>query len=144
MKISIPAFENNGSIPKQYTADGKNFSPRVVISGVPENAQSLALIVDDPDAPGRTFVHWVVWNIPINIREIPEGYRGALQGRNDFQEPGWGGPSPPPGKTHHYSFRVYALDNILTLIPGSTKQQLETAMKGHIVAQSEWIGVYQR
>lgn len=144
MKISIAAFENNGRIPKQYTADGKNISPRIDIVDVPTEAKSLALIVDDPDAPKGTFVHWLVWNLPISLTEITENHHSAFQGTNGFGDINWRGPSPPPGKQHRYFFKLYALDTFLNVAPGSTKTELESAMEGHIVAKSEWIGIYSR
>ncbi len=144
MKITIPAFENYSRIPKQYTGDGKNISPRILISDVPAEAKSLALIVDDPDSPKGLFVHWVVWNLPVGIQEIPEGHHSAFQGTNSYNELNWRGPNPPPGKLHRYFFKLYALDSFLNLPPGSTKAELESAMEGHIVAKSEWVGVYGR
>ena len=145
LKISSPAFENNGSIPKTYTCDGTDVSPPLKIENVPPEAKSLALIVDDPDAPMGTWVHWVLWNIPPATKEIKEGSipQGALQGMNDFRKQNYGGPCPPSG-THRYFFKLYALDTLLNLSPRSAKADLEKAMKGHILSQGEIIGLYKR
>jgi Raf kinase inhibitor-like YbhB/YbcL family protein len=112
---------------------------------------SFALIVDDPDAPAGTWVHWVMWNIPAATHLLPENVpksarlqSGALQGRNDFEKTGYNGPCPPPGKTHRYFFRLYALDANLTLQPGATRQELDAAMKGHILGKTEHMGTYRR
>jgi len=145
LSIASPAFPGNGLIPRQYTCDGGDRSPPLSIDGVPEKARSLALVVDDPDAPGGTWVHWVVWNIPADTREIPEGSvpPGALQGTNDFGTRKYGGPCPPSG-THRYFFKLYALDAPLTIPPGATKAQVETAMGGHLLGKAETIGRYRR
>ena len=117
----------------------------------PPQTRSFALIVDDPDAPVGTWVHWVIWNIPATTHLLPENVprsarlqSGALQGRNDFGKTGYNGPCPPPGKTHRYFFRLYALDANLTLQPGATRQELDAAMKGHIIAKAEHMGTYRR
>ncbi|MBI5228040.1 YbhB/YbcL family Raf kinase inhibitor-like protein [Candidatus Micrarchaeota archaeon] len=151
MKITSRAFENGEFIPKKYTADGENLSPPLSISEVPEGTRSFALIVDDPDAPVGTWVHWVVWNISANTKEIPEGAGRAnslgmlgIDGNNDFRVPGYGGPAPPPGPSHTYCFKLYALDHNLNLPAGSTKADLEKAMRGCILAKAELAGEYQR
>ena len=143
MEIQSPAFENNGYIPSKYTCQGEDINPPLQISQVPQEAKSLVLIVDDPDAPMGTWVHWVVWNIPPKIKEISEKSlpQGAVEGLNDFQKHSYGGPCPPSG-THRYFFKLYALDTILNLDTSSTKNDLERAMKGHILDQAQLIGLY--
>lgn len=145
MKISSGAFENNGQVPALYTCDGKDINPPLRFEGAPAGTESLALIVDDPDAPGGTWVHWVLWKIPPATDEIKEGSvpKGALQGRNDFGRKDYGGPCPPSG-THRYYFRLYALDMTPVLGDNATKADLEASMKGHILAHSELIGLYKR
>ncbi len=152
MKIEIKssAFENEGMIPRKYTCDGENISPPLSWSSVPEGTKSLALICDDPDAPFITFVHWVIFNIPPNIYELSEGIpsekvleNGAKQGKNDFENIGYGGPCPPFG-THRYYFKIYALDTVLDLEPGIKKKQLLKAMEGHILAEGQLMGKYKR
>jgi len=142
LNISSSAFQPGGDIPKKYTCEGENISPPLHIGGTPEKAKSLALIVDDPDAPGGTFVHWIAWNIPI-MHHIDEEELPGDQGVNDFGEMGYGGPCPPSG-THRYYFKVYALDDLLDLDEGSTKQALESAMDGHILAFGELMGRYRK
>jgi Raf kinase inhibitor-like YbhB/YbcL family protein len=143
--ISSAAFSQNGMIPPKYTCDGANVNPPLSFANVPEKTRSLALIVDDPDAPSGTWVHWVVWNIAAGAREIPENSvpQGAVQGTTDFREQKYGGPCPPSG-THRYFFKLYALDAPLSLKAGATKAQVEQAMKGHILSQAERIGLYRR
>jgi Raf kinase inhibitor-like YbhB/YbcL family protein len=143
--ISSRAFKPAGRIPEKYTCDGEDMSPPLSISSVPVDARSLALVVDDPDAPAGTWVHWVVWNIPPTAKEIPENSLppGTEQGLNDFRRREYGGPCPPSG-THRYFFKVYALDAALDLKTGSNKTALEHAMKGHILAQAELVGLYRR
>lgn len=145
MKISSPAFEHNGRIPAKFTCDGADVSPALAIEGVPAGARSLALIMDDPDAPRGTWVHWVVWNVDPGTRTIPENTvpAGAAQGMNDFRTQGYGGPCPPSG-THRYFFKLYALKEKLSLGPKTTKAGLETAMKELVIAQTEMVGLYQR
>ncbi len=144
MKISSAAFAENSKIPKGHTCDGENTSPPLTIAGVPEGALSLALIVDDPDAPGGTWVHWVVWRIDAGTREIKAGSlpAGAVQGANSFRKNNYGGPCPPSG-SHRYFFKLYALDRALDLEPGATKADLERAMKGHVVAEAQTMGRYR-
>ncbi len=145
LTISSTAFKNNEMIPGEYTCDGKDVNPPLAIEGVPENAKSLALIVDDPDAPRGTWVHWVMWDIDPKTREIAEGSGtdGARQGLNDFRKFEYGGPCPPSG-THRYFFKLYALDAPLGLKKGASKAELEKAMKGHVIAQAEMIGLYRK
>jgi Raf kinase inhibitor-like YbhB/YbcL family protein len=143
--LSSSAFKHNGQIPSKYTCDGADINPPLMIENVPTTAKSLALIVDDPDAPAGTWVHWVMWNINPSTNDIKENLvpPGAEQGMNDFRKRSYGGPCPPSG-THHYFFKLYALDLTMTLSPNTGKASLEKAMKGHIVAQSELIGLYKR
>ena len=143
--ISSPVFENNGSIPPKYTCDDRDVNPPLLIQGVPVNAKSLALIVDDPDAPRGMWVHWVVWNIDPKITEIREDSvpKGAVQGINDFRRYKYGGPCPPSG-THRYYFKLYALDIPLNLGINSEKEDLVDAMKGHIISQTQIIGTYKK
>jgi Raf kinase inhibitor-like YbhB/YbcL family protein len=145
LKITCPAFQNNGNIPSKYTCDGSDISPALVIENCPAGSKTLALICDDPDAPMGTWVHWVFWNVPPNTKEIKENNvpQGAVEGMNDFKKHSYGGPCPPSG-THHYFFKVYALDIVLNISPNSTKADLEKGMKGHILAQGQLIGLYKR
>ncbi|ODN31168.1 YbhB/YbcL family Raf kinase inhibitor-like protein [Fervidobacterium thailandense] len=147
-------FENNAVMPVEYTCDGRNVSPELKISGIPSNAKSVAVICDDPDAPIGTFVHWVLWNVPVSGSEvtIPGGMpktatlsNGARQGLNDFGRIGYDGPCPPKGHgTHHYHFKVYALDTLLNMEGNVKKKELEKAMEGHILAKGEIVGLYAR
>ena len=150
LKLHSPAFEDGAMIPKIYTCDGENISPPLEWSGVPEEAVSLALIHDDPDAPMGTWVHWVVYNLPANITALSERIppaakleTGALQGKTDFGTIGYGGPCPPAG-THHYSFRLYALNASLPLEAGATRKQLLKAMEGHVLSEGRLTGLYKR
>jgi Raf kinase inhibitor-like YbhB/YbcL family protein len=144
-------FVSQQAIPIKYTCDGENVSPPLTFSDVPAQAKSLALIVDDPDAPRGTFDHWIVWNLPADLQKISEGAKefARLQlppgrGTNGYQELNYKGPCPPAGKPHHYHFKLYALDTRLSLPDGSSKHDVETAMQGHILAVAELIGTYQR
>ncbi|WP_445927562.1 YbhB/YbcL family Raf kinase inhibitor-like protein [Leptodesmis sp.] len=149
MKLESPAFSANGLIPSEYTCDGKNISPPLTWTEIPTGTQSLALIVDDPDAPRGTFVHWVVYNLPATLTELPAhvtmetDLAGGLQGKNDFRSLGYGGPCPPSG-THRYFFKLYALDQPLRLPAGASKAQVLTTAEGHILASAELIGRYHR
>ena len=145
LKISSPAFENNKPIPKKYTCDGVNVNPPLTIENVPREAKSLALILDDQDAPRGTYVHWILWGIHPGLAEIRENSvpEGAVQGRNDFKKNNYGGPCPP-SRAHRYVFRVYALDVQMNLDPKSMKADLEKAMEGHVIARGELMGVYKR
>ena len=143
MEISSPDFEDNGEIPKEFTCDGEDRSPELHINGVPEGTKALALVMDDPDAPTGTFTHWAVWNMPsgtskIGMGEEPEG----VQGTNSFGNRGYGGPCPPSG-THRYYFRLYALDTELELEEGSSKEDLEDAMRGHVAGMRMYLLAYQ-
>ena len=149
--LKTTAFSGGGEIPSRYTCAGVNLSPALTWSGAPAEAQALALIVDDPDAPMGTWTHWLIWNIPAQATSLPEGVpavevldNGARQGKNDFGNIGYGGPAPPKGKAHRYFFKLYALDAVLDLKPGLTKKDLESAMEKHILARAELMGTYQR
>ncbi len=143
--ITSSAFAHNANIPPEYTADGRNVNPPLAISGVPEGTVSLALVMDDPDAPRGTWDHWIMWNIPPNTAEIAADSvpAGAIQGANGWGRSDYGGPSPPSG-THRYFFKLYALDAALDLKPGANKAALERAMEGHIIAQTTLTGLYSR
>jgi Raf kinase inhibitor-like YbhB/YbcL family protein len=145
MEIKSPAFQNNGNIPSKYTCDGENINPPLTISGVPEKAKSLALIVDDPDSPMGTWVHWLIWNIDPALEKITENIvpGRAVEGINGFGKSGYGGPCPGSG-SHHYFFKLYALDTTISIPPASDKKAVEEAMKGHILASGELIGLYSR
>ena len=145
MKIESSVFTNNGKIPVEYACDGKSAQPPLKISDVSQNAKSLALIVDDPDAPNGDFVHWVVWNINPQISVIENGRapNGAMEGYTSLNKPGWVAPCPPSG-THHYYFKLYALDIILLIPEPSTKIDLVRAMAGHIIDQTTLLGLYAR
>jgi len=149
--LQSPSFSGGSSIPKKFTCEGSDVSPPLQWSDPPANTQSLALIADDPDAPAGTWTHWVVYDLPPNLRQLPEAVPkqatipgGGSQGTNDFGKIGYGGPCPPPGNPHRYFFRLYALEKKLDLKPGATKQQVVGAMQNHILAQVELMGTYQR
>ena len=151
LEVSSPAFQEGDRIPAKYTCEGQDVSPLLAWSEPPVGTQSFALIVDDPDAPGGVFTHWVLFNIPSDSRELPEAVptraqlpSGALQGENDFGKIGYGGPCPPPGRPHRYQFALYALDQLLDLKAGVSKKQLLDAMRGHILAQGQLTGTYER
>lgn len=144
MIIDSPAFENHQSIPARYTCDGEDISPELRISGTPQGTKSLALVVDDPDAPMGTFDHWIVWNIDPSISSINEATQPGTGGLNDFRDTKYRGPCPPRGKPHRYFFKLYALDTSLNIPEGSTKESLEEAMYGHILGKGELVGTYQR
>ncbi len=150
IKMTSPAFEEGGLIPRRYTCDGADVSPPLSWTGVPEGSATIALICDDPDAPMGTWVHWVLFNLPATEKSLPEAIpadkelkSGARQGRNDFRRIGYGGPCPPGG-THRYFFKIYALDAALDLPAGATKAELLKAMEGHILAQGQLMGKYRR
>ena len=145
LTISSPAFPHQAAIPVRYTCDGQDINPPLQIGTVPAGAKSLALVVDDPDAPVGTWDHWVIWNIPPQTGEIRENSlpSGAVPGLNSWKRNRYGGPCPPSG-THRYFFRLYALDSTLNLPSSATKAALEGAMRGHIIAQGELMGTYRR
>jgi Raf kinase inhibitor-like YbhB/YbcL family protein len=150
LTITSAAFKESGMIPKRCTCDGSDVSPDLSWSGVPEGTRTLALICDDPDAPMGTWVHWVLFNIPPDVTSLPEGVpaqktlpNGARHGQNDFRKFGYGGPCPPGG-THRYYFKLYALDTAFNLEAGIAKSRLVDAMKGHILAEGQLMGKYRR
>ncbi len=151
IELTSTAFQSGATIPKQFTGDGADRSPPLKWSEPPSGTKSLALICDDPDAPRGTWVHWVLFNLPSQIRELEEGVltketldNGAKQGKNDFGKIGYGGPAPPKGKPHRYFFKLYALDVAVDLPPGASKSQLLDAMKGHVLAEGQLMGKYER
>ena len=150
MKVES-VFKDGGEIPKDYTCDGKNVSPQISVTATPKGAKSLAIIVDDPDAPVGAFTHWLAWNIEVSgdsisiPKAIPRKSSMMVQGTNDFGRIGYDGPCPPRGHgKHHYHFKVYALDTKISLREGAKKTELERAMKGHIMERAELVGVYER
>jgi len=150
MEITSSAFGSGEMIPAKYTCDGADFSPPLEWSGSPAGTKSLALVCDDPDAPMGTWVHWVIYDIPPSATMLAEGITrekdlpgGGTQGINDFRRIGYGGPCPPGG-THRYFFKLYALDTALGLKPGITKDQLLKAMRGHILVEAQLMGTYKR
>jgi Raf kinase inhibitor-like YbhB/YbcL family protein len=142
MKIKSPAFEDGKYLPKRYTCDGEGVNPPLTIEGIPTGTKSLALISDDPDAPMGTFIHWVVYDIPV-ISDIKENSIPGTQGVNTTGELNYCSPCPPSG-THRYFFKVYALDGELKLEEGASARELENAMKGHILGKAEIVGLYKR
>ena len=144
MNITSSAFQEGGNIPSKFTCDGGDSSPPLRLAEIPSGAKSLALVVDDPDAPSGLFTHWIVWNISPKTNAIAEGSAPqGVQGTNDFGKSGFGGPCPPSG-THRYYFKIFALDRELNLASGTKRNQLDAAMKGHVVAQGELMGRYSR
>lgn len=153
LTLSSPAFEEGAAIPVRHTGDGEDRSPELRWTGdLPPSTQVLALVMDDPDAPGGTFTHWLVYDIPKTATSLAEGVEpnamlpdnGGKQGTNDFGKVGYGGPAPPPGSLHHYHFTLYALDAATGLEPGARRSQFDRAVKDHIVAKGELTGTYAR
>ena len=151
LAVSSSAFQEGSKIPARYTCEGQDVSPVLTWDEPPAEAQSFALIMDDPDAPVGVFTHWVLFNLPLDSRGLPEAVpiqpqlpEGSLQGKNDFGRIGYGGPCPPPGRPHRYQFTLYALDQTLDLKAGASKKQVIDAMQGHILAQGRLTGTYQR
>jgi Raf kinase inhibitor-like YbhB/YbcL family protein len=154
MQITSTAFREGEAIPRMYSREGAELSPALAFEDLPDGTEALALICDDPDAPNKTWVHWLIWNIPGDHRALPEDVPGenevpmlggARQGMNDFGEVGWGGPMPPEGHgTHHYRFTVYALRGPLELEPGADREALEAAMEGQVLDQARITGTYER
>lgn len=149
LKISSASFSDGGEIPSKFTCNGANISPELALSAPPTATKSLAIIEDDPDAPLGSFVHWIVFNLPPGLHELPEGVsvkpeqlQGARQGINNFDNVGYGGPCPPAGKPHHYLLRVYALDTVLSLPEGATKKQVTQAANEHVLAEGKLVGLY--
>jgi len=150
-KLATSSFSNGGEIPKKFTCSGADVSPELAWSEAPAGTKSFALIADDPDAPGGTYTHWVVYDLPANKASLPENVAktdeisgGGKQGRNDFRKIGYGGPCPPPGKAHRYFFRLNALDKMLNLSAGAGRQDVEQAMKGHVLGEAEVMGRFAR
>jgi Raf kinase inhibitor-like YbhB/YbcL family protein len=150
-ELKSAAFSPAGDIPKRFTCDGPDVSPALSWGETPAGTQSISLIMDDPDAPAGTWVHWVLYELPASTRELPENLpkdrelnNGGRQGQNDFGRIGYGGPCPPRGRPHRYFFKLYALDAKTNLGAGATKADLERAMKGHILAQAELMGRHKR
>jgi len=151
LELRTTAFQPGGNIPKPFTCDGTDASPALSWSDPPPRAQSFVLIVDDPDAPVGTFVHWVVYNLPASTRQLPEHLPGndemqggGNQGVNDFARTGYGGPCPPPGRPHRYFFRLYALDGKLNLRTAARRKDVDQAMNGHVLAHADLMGLYGR
>lgn len=151
LMLSSKSFEPGREMPVKYTCDGEDISPQLSWGGAPDGTESFALIVDDPDAPGRVFTHWVIYNISADRNELPEGVdadkivkKGYSQGINDMKQVGYSGPCPPPGKAHHYRFHLYALDTTLDLPSGVTKGAALGTMKGHVLGEIEIVGLYKR
>lgn len=149
-QLTTDAFPNEGPIPKKFTCDGQDVSPELDWTDPPAGTRAFSVIVDDPDAPAGTWVHWVLYDLPPDAHNLDEGVpkkdrlsNGACQGRNDFGKIGYNGPCPPRGSVHRYFFKLYALDSETKLKPGAAKRDLERAMKGHILAESERIGKFQ-
>jgi Raf kinase inhibitor-like YbhB/YbcL family protein len=151
--LASPAFQNGDSIPRQYTCDGADVSPPLDWLASPAGATSFALIVEDPDAPGGTFIHWVLYDLPGATASLPEGVPksaelpqvgGARQGRTSFGRTGYGGPCPPPGSAHHYHFRLFALNATLGLGAGASRDQVMSAMQAHELGRAELVGLYAR
>lgn len=151
LQLTSRAFEAGGAIPRRFTCDGEDVSPPLEWRDAPTAAASFVLVVDDPDAPRATWVHWLLYDLPAGFVELPDGVppdrqlgSGARQGVNDFRKVGYGGPCPPPGPAHRYFFRLYALDVKLGLRAGARRAELEQAMKGHVMDQAELMGRYGR
>lgn len=151
IRLTSSAFTNGGPIPKEYTCDGKDVSPPLSWTNLPPSTQSIALTVDDPDAPSGIWVHWILFNLPADTTSLPVGMpttdaldSGARQGSNDFGGVGYGGPCPPRGKPHRYVFKIYALDAPLALESGSMRRMLINAITGHIIDEGELVGTYGR
>jgi Raf kinase inhibitor-like YbhB/YbcL family protein len=150
LALTSAAFKNGDTIPQRYTCSGQNESPALEWHGIPRGTRSLVLVVDDPDAPMGTFVHWVIYNLPATAAGLPQAMSasasvgGSEQGTNGRGEIGYTGPCPPPGKPHHYHFRLYALDHKLALKAGATVQQIEEAIKEHVLGSTELIGIFRR
>lgn len=144
--LKSPAFEDHGMIPERYTCEGSDLNPELHIHNTPEEAKSLALIMDDPDAPTGVFTHWLIWNISpevttIKVGEVPEG---ARQGITSFHKVGYGGPCPPTGKSHRYYFRLFALDRVIDLPESAHREDLERLIQAHVIGRTELLGTYKR
>jgi Raf kinase inhibitor-like YbhB/YbcL family protein len=151
IQVFSTAFQEGGAIPVQYTCEGGDLSPPLMWGRIPQETQSLALICEDPDAPSGRFVHWIIFNLPPPLTDLPEAVpttatleEGGVQGRNDFKRLGYSGPCPPPKQEHRYFFRLSALDAKLQLEAGATKFEFDRAIEGHILASGHLMGTYQR
>ncbi|MFZ2096478.1 MAG: YbhB/YbcL family Raf kinase inhibitor-like protein [Anaerolineales bacterium] len=145
IQLTSTAFKEGDTIPRIYTCDDQNVSPPLSWSGVPQGTISLVLIMDDPDAPSGTFDHWILFNLPPDLTGLSQdNHTVGMEGKNGFGRVGYGGPCPPRGSNHHYMFKIYALDASLALKTGSSKSQVEGAMRGHILAQGQMMGRYGR
>jgi Raf kinase inhibitor-like YbhB/YbcL family protein len=151
LELKSSAFTDGADLPRKHTCDAEDVSPHVRWNSVPAGTRAIALIADDPDAPGGTWVHWVIYDLPADTKELTEGVaktetleRGAKQGVNDFRRVGYSGPCPPPGSPHRYFFKLYALDAPTKLKPGATKRQLLDAIQGHTLGEAQLTGRYQR
>jgi Raf kinase inhibitor-like YbhB/YbcL family protein len=149
--VSSSSFANGGDIPAKFSCDGADVSPQLSWSNPPAGTKTIALLADDPDAPAGNWNHWVMWNLPAEVHDLAEGMsksahlgNGTEQGTNDFKKIGYNGPCPPAGKPHRYYFKLYALDTKLSLNESAGKRELEAAVKGHILGQTEWMGRYKR
>lgn len=146
MLVESPAFVHEQKIPSRYTCEGENLSPPLTLLNVPHETVSLVIIVDDPDAPHGVFNHWIIWNIAPHQHQLPEGFHSstAKEGVTGFGKIGYHGPCPPPGKPHRYFFKVFALNSLLHIESGATKQEVEKAMQHHLIDQAELMGTYSR
>ena len=151
LSVSSPSFPSGGEIPKKFTCSGVDISPQLTWTEPPAGTKTFALLVDDPDAPAGSWNHWAMWNLPASARSVPEGVGksprlpdGSQQGLNDFRKIGYNGPCPPANKVHRYHFQLFALDTKLGLSADAGKPELKAAMKGHILAQAEWMGTFHR
>jgi Raf kinase inhibitor-like YbhB/YbcL family protein len=145
LQMTSTVFTSGSMIPKKYSCDAENVSPPLSWTGVPQGTKSLALIVDDPDAPVGIWVHWVLYDMPSDLSGLPEGVKNVgIDGYNDFGKTGYGGPCPPKGSAHRYFFKLYALDSLLNLKPGASKREVEKVMQSHILAQGQLVGKYAR
>ena len=151
MKLTSPAFSPGAAIPSYFSCSGADRSPALAWSNAPQATKTFALVVEDPDAPGGTFIHWVAYNIPVSVTSLPAGVAqsaeiagGGTNGINSFDHVGYNGPCPPPGKMHHYHFRLFAVDTTLTPGDNADAAALESAMKGHVVASTELVGTFER
>jgi Raf kinase inhibitor-like YbhB/YbcL family protein len=145
ISLTTPSFSDGGSIPAAYTCDGGNHSPALRWNGAPAGTRSFVLMMHDPDAPDGDFTHWLLYDVPANTAQLPEGSAAGLAGANEFGKSGYGGPCPPPGPPHHYVFDLYALDEGTTGLPlGARRVDVDAAIRGHVLAQGRIQGVYQR
>lgn len=149
--LTTPAFATGATIPDRYTCKGEDVSPALQWEGAPAKTGSFAIVMDDPDAPAGVWVHWVIWNLPPSMAGLQQGIfkagrlvDGSLEGRNSFGKTGYNGPCPPPGQTHRYFFRIYALDGYLDLSDEVDRSRLDNAMKGHVLAETEYMGTFHR